>query len=93
MPMTSLEVLVLINSLARQSLAKALRLLGVAAAHGEVAQSLQRHLLGMRRTADAGQVLVGHVVHLMEIFRANEVFVGHDTFDGCDDELVADVGS
>ena len=28
----------------------------------------------------------------MEIFRTDEVFVRHDTFDSCDDELVAESG-
>ena len=32
-----------------------------------IAQSLQCHLLGMRRTSDAGEVLVRHIVNLMEI--------------------------
>ena len=44
-----------------------MRLFGIATAHGEIAQSLQCHFLGMRRTSDAGEVLVRHIVNLMEI--------------------------
>ena len=43
------------------------RLFGIATAHGEIAQSLQCHLLGMKSTADSGSVLVRHIVHLLEI--------------------------
>ena len=67
-----------------------MRFVCVAATHGEVTQSLQGNLLGMRRTADTCQVLVWYVINLMEIFRADKVLIRHDTLDGCDDELVAD---
>ena len=56
--------------------------------HGQVAQSFQCHLLGMRRTAQTGQVAIRHVEHFMEVLRAYQVVVGHDAFDGRDDELV-----
>ena len=44
----------------------------------------------MRRSTDTSQILVRHIVYLVEIFRANEVFVWHNTLDGCDNKLVAD---
>ena len=43
----------------------------------------------MARSPQNGQILVGHAIHLMKIFRADQVFVGHDTLDGCDDEFIA----
>ena len=44
----------------------------------------------MRGTTDAGQILVGHIVYLMEVFRADEVLVGNDTLDSRQDELITD---
>ena len=78
-----------LDILAREHLSESLGLLLVRAAHGEIAQPLERHLLGMAGTADARQVVVGHIVHLMEILRAREILIGHDAFDGRHYKLVA----
>ena len=46
----------------------------------------------MGGTSDTSQIIIGHIEYLMEILRADEVLVGHDTFDGSDDEFVANAG-
>lgn len=43
----------------------------------------------MRRSADARKVLLGHVIHLMEVLRAGDIVVGNETFNSCHDELIA----
>ena len=43
-------------------------------------------------TAYTGEVLVWHVINLMEILGAYQILVGHDALDGRDDELVAKPG-
>ena len=43
-------------------------------------------------TAYTGEVLVWHVINLMEILGAYQILVGHDAFNGRDDELVAKPG-
>ncbi len=71
---------------------KGLRLLLVGTADGEVGEAFEGYFLGMGRTADAGEILVGYVIDLMEIFGAYQILVGHDAFDGGDDELIAKPG-
>jgi len=78
-----------LDEVAGQDIGKGLRLVAVCTAHGEVGEAFEGDFLGVRGSADAGEILVRHVVDLMEIFRADEVLVGHDTLDCGDDVLVA----
>ena len=81
-----------LDEIAGEDFGKGFGLLTVGTTYGEVGEALQSHFLGMGGTSDAGEVVVGHIEYLMEIFRADEVLVGYDTFDGCNDELIADAG-
>ena len=64
-------------------------LLLVSTTDGQVSEAVQGDLLGMTRSAKHGEVILRHVVHLVEVVGADEVLVGHDALDGCHDELVA----
>ena len=46
----------------------------------------------MTGTSEDGKILIGHTIHLMEVFGYDKVLVRHDTLDGGDDELVANAG-
>ena len=78
-----------LDVVAGKHLGKRQSLLLVCTADGQVSETVQGDLLGMTRSAQHGEVLLGHVVHLVEVVGADEVLVGHDAFDGCHNELVA----
>ena len=78
-----------LHVVALHALGKGLCLVQVGAADGQVREPVQRHLLGMARSAYDGQILVGHIIDLVEVFRTDKVLVGHDTLDGRYQELVA----
>ena len=59
---------------------------------GEIAETLERHLLRMRRSADARDLLFRHVERVMEILRDGDVVVGHNTFSGNHNHLVSQAG-
>ena len=42
----------------------------------------------MARTTQNGQIVVGHIKNLPEIFRAYQVLIGHNSLDGRNDEFV-----
>jgi hypothetical protein len=67
------------------------RLVQVRRGQREVGETFESYLLGMTRSADNEEVLVGHAVALMEIFGDGEVLVGHDAFDGAYPYLIAHV--
>ena len=46
----------------------------------------------MRRSTDASEILVGHVIHFVEEFGACNVIVRHESLDSSDDEFVAQSG-
>ena len=79
-----------LDIIAGEHVTESLCFVAVSAPHGEVAQSFERHLLGMGGSANTGEVLVGYVIDLMKVFRADKVLIRHDTLDGRDDKLVAD---
>ena len=70
---------------------KGLRFLDALGSHGEVAEALERHLLGMARTAHHQLLSARHAVELGEIVGDEHVFVGHNAFDGVHHAFVADV--
>ena len=71
---------------------KSLGLLFIGTTDSEVGQTLKGYFLCMGWTAYTGEVLVWHVINLMEILGAYQILVGHDALDGRDDELVAKPG-
>ena len=73
---------------ASNNIGKALRLGRIGTSHCEVGQSAKGYFLCVARTAEYGQIVLGHVVHLTEKLGAHQIFVGNDTLDGGDDELV-----
>ena len=79
-----------LDEVAGEYVAESLCLVTVATTHREVGKTFQGHLLSMGGTTDTGEVLVGHIIHLMEILRADQVLIRHDTLDGREDKLVAD---
>ena len=65
------------------------RFFDIGATNRQVGKAFQSDFLGVGRTSDAGQILIRNVENLMEIFRNRQIFVGHDSLDGGDDEFVA----
>ena len=78
-----------LHIIAGKHLGKRQSLLLVSTTDGQVSETVQGDLFGMTRSAKHGEVILRHVVHLVEVVGADEVLVGHDTLDGCHDELVA----
>ena len=78
-----------LDKLAIEHVAESLSLVAIGAAYSEVGETFERNFLSMRRSTDTCEIVVGHVIHLMEIFRAHKILVGHDALDGSDDKLVA----
>ena len=72
-----------------EHICESLRLLLVGTADGEIGKAFERHLLSVRRSADARKILIRHVVHLVKVFGAGDVVVGDETFNRCHDEFVA----
>ena len=81
-----------LDKLRVEHVGKSLRLLLVGTTYGEIRQTFECHLLSVRRSADARKVLLGHVIHLMEVLRAGDIVVGNKTFNCCHDELIAQSG-
>ena len=79
-----------LDKVAGEDIGESTGFLNVGTSDGQVAQSLKSHFLGMAGASQTGQVLMGYVEHLVEILRADKVFVRHDAFDGSDDKLVLD---
>ena len=78
-----------LHIVAGKHLGKRQSLLLVSTTDGQVSETVQGDLFGMTRSAKHGEVILRHIVHLVEVVGADEVLVGHDTLDGCHDELVA----
>ena len=79
-----------LDEVAGEDIGEGTGFLYVGTSDGQVTQSLKRHFFSMAGTSQTGKVLMGNVEHLVEILRADKVLVGHDAFDGGDDELVLD---
>ena len=79
-----------LDIVARQEVGKGFGFLVVRTTNGEIGETFQGHFLRVRRTTNAGQLVIGYVIYLMEIFGANQILVGNDTLDGCHDILVTD---
>ena len=75
-----------------EGVGQGMRPLQVVAAHGEVGESLEGHLLGVAGTADDGQLRLGHVVEGLQILGDNHILVGYDALDSRHHEFAADVG-
>ena len=78
-----------LHIIAGKHLGKSFRLFLVGTSNSQVCETIQRDLLSMTRTSKHSQIILRHIVHLVEVVGADEVLVGHDAFDGCHDELVA----
>ena len=72
----------------RQQTGKDTSLIDVLASYSKIRQAFQRHFFCMARTSQNSDVLFGHPIHFIEVVRNNQVFVGHNTFDCRDDELI-----
>ena len=75
---------------AAETVCKGLGLGRVGTAYGEVGQAIESYLFGVAGTSDDGEILIGDIVHLMEILGAYQILVGDDTFDGGDEKLVGE---
>ena len=62
-------------------------LVEVCTAHGKIREPFHRHLLGVRRTSDDSEIIVRDTVSLVEILRADEVFVRYDSLDSRHDQF------
>ena len=58
----------------------------------KIGETFQGNLLGMARTGQDGNIIFGHPILLMEIFRYDEVLIGYNTLDSRNDELVLELG-
>ena len=76
---------------AHESAGKSFSHLLVLGSHGEVAEALERHFLGMARTTHHQLLSARHAVELGEIVGDEHIFVGHNAFDGVHHAFVADV--
>ena len=81
-----------LDKIACEHIGEGLGFLTIGTAYGKVGETFQCHLLGMRGTTDAGEVVIWNIKYLMEVLGTNEVLVRHDTLDGCDDIFVAQTG-
>ena len=74
---------------ARKDIAEGLGFFAISTTYGEVAQTLQSNLLGMRWTTNASEILVRYIVYLMKILATNEILIRYDTLNSCEYKLIA----
>ena len=78
-----------LDEFARYDVGESLGLGDVAASYREIGEAFHGHFLRVGRAADAGNAVVGHTPHLMEVFRHHDVLIGNNALDGRNDVLVA----
>jgi hypothetical protein len=72
-----------------QNISEGFGFLLIGAGNGKIRQTLKGYLFCVRRTTNAGEIVIRYIEDLVEVFRTYEVFVWNNTLDCCYNKFVA----